>query len=252
MNRVWRVIGIGLVAAAGCKPDYPKCEGDGDCKAGEFCVNGLCQQCRDDNDCKAGTKCAKGRCEAAAGACKSASDCPGGQGCKDGVCAPCDADAQCGEGGKCKSGACLAKGACQTDEDCPEGNECQNGACVAPPTAGVAVPGQGPCALEPVYFDFNESLLTADATAALVRNAECLKGPGAGRRVRLDGHCDPRGTEEYNMALGDRRARSALEHLLRLGVDGGPLRPVSRGKLDATGGDESGWSKDRRVELVWE
>jgi hypothetical protein len=54
------------------------------------------------------------------------------------------------------------------------------------------------------------------------------------------------------LALGDRRARSVIDHLGRLGTDPERLRAVSRGKLDATGADEAGWAKDRRAEFIWE
>ncbi|MEK6606786.1 MAG: OmpA family protein [Myxococcota bacterium] len=240
------VLTVGL--GGGCRPDYPKCEGDPDCKAGEFCVKEMCQQCRDDRDCKAGKACKKGRCEAAPGSCTSAADCAPGQGCKDGRCGPCDADAQCGEGAKCREGACLASAACRTEDDCAAGEECQDGRCVAPPSA---TSKQGPCTLELVLFDFNESLLTQDATVTLAKNAECLKS-AQGAKIRVEGHCDPRGTEEYNLALGDRRARGAIDHLGRLGVDTSRLRPVSKGKLEAVGTDESGWARDRRADFIWE
>lgn len=245
-----RFAALAFIGLGGCQPDYPKCRGDKDCKTGEFCVKGQCQQCRDDRDCTSGAVCKGGRCEAAPGACQTAADCPEGQGCKDGRCEPCDADAQCGEGGRCRTGRCLGPGECGSDEDCASGEECQNGRCIAPPSP--VGKGEAPCALEVVYFDFNEALLTDGATATLVANAECLKGKGAGRTVRLEGRCDARGTEEYNMALGDRRARSVEEHLRRLGVEGAQLRPVSRGKLDSTGMDDAGWAKDRRVDFIWE
>lgn len=234
-----------LVGITGCKPDYPACDGDKDCKEGEFCVNKLCQQCRDNNDCKAGQTCNKGRCETGT-ACSTAADCPPGQGCKDGRCGPCDSDAQCGPGGRCQNGKCART--CTTDADCPEGEECQNGLCTGPPGAGA---GDAPCKLEPVYFDFNESLLTTEATSALSRNVECLK-LAAGRNVRAEGHCDARGTEDYNMALGDRRARAVIDHLKRLAADTSRVRPVSRGKLDASGSDETGFARDRRVEMIFE
>src|SRR2546427_7752871 len=70
-----------LAAAAGCKPDYPNCRGDDDCRKDpkEYCVEGKCQQCRNDQDCPAGQKCAAGRCEQAAPACTSDDQCPAGQ-----------------------------------------------------------------------------------------------------------------------------------------------------------------------------
>ena len=233
-----------LLLLAGCPPKYPKCDKDEHCKEGEFCVNGLCQQCRDDQDCGAGTICLDGRCDAG---CRSNDQCPGGQVCKDNKCEACQADAECGEGGRCRKGRCLEPGQCTADEDCPENHECQNGACVAPPPK----PAKGPCTPETVYFDFNESVLTTNATGTLQKNLECIKKV-AGRSLRLEGHCDPRGTEEYNMALGDRRARSVQGYLTRLGIDAKRLRVVSKGKLEASGTDEDTWAKDRKVKFIWE
>lgn len=239
-------IAVGL--AAGCKPEYPKCENDKDCKTAEFCVKGMCQLCRDDGDCARGKRCVSGRCDPIPGFCASAADCPKGQGCRASVCTACVGNEDCGEGGRCRLGTCLAPGECQSNEDCAANEECQGGQCVAPPAAKTVT---GPCELAPAYFDFNESLLTSDAMAALAADADCLKKAGS-MKARVEGHCDPRGTEDYNLALGDRRARSAIQYLSHLGADGSRLRPVSRGKLDAKGADEAGWKKDRRVDFFWE
>lgn len=238
---------LGLFAACG-KPDYPKCEKDEQCKKGEFCVNAMCQLCRGDGDCSRGQACVKGRCERIPGFCASTSDCEKGQGCKAGKCTTCDANEDCGAEGRCRLGTCLQPGDCQSNEDCAETEECQAGRCAAPPSLAGS---RGPCDLQPVRFDFNEYLLTTDATAALAANAECLKKAGE-QKARVDGSCDPRGTEDYNLALGDKRARGVIEHLGRLGVDAARLRPVSRGKLDAKGTDEAGWAQDRHADFVWE
>ena len=70
--------------------------------------------------------------------------------------------------------------------------------------------------LEPIYFDFDKSNLTPDAKAILDKNAEWLsKNPTA--KIRIEGNCDERGTNEYNMALGERRANSAKQYLVNLG-----------------------------------
>lgn len=238
-------IGVSMLfVLAGCPPKYPKCDKDEHCKEGEYCVNNLCQQCRTDGDCGTGQICNKGRCEAG---CRTSETCPDGQVCQDNQCVPCKTDQDCGEGGRCRNGKCLKPGVCETDDDCPENHECQNGTCVAPPVA--AKPG--PCTPQPIYFDFNESVLTSDSTTKLQESAKCIKSV-PGRRLRLEGHCDPRGTEEYNMALGDRRARSVQRYLKRLGIKGGRMRPVSKGKLEAQGTSESGWATDRKVLFIWE
>lgn len=68
-------------------------------------------------------------------------------------------------------------------------------------------------------------------------------------QIEVVGMCDPRGTEEYNMALGDRRARSARQHLERLGVEQRAIRTRSVGEEQATGQDEASWAHDRRADV---
>jgi len=99
-------------------------------------------------------------------------------------------------------------------------------------------------------FGYNEDdLLPADRDV-LQQVAECLvRGPLKGRAVQLVGRADPRGTDEYNLGLGTRRAESVRSFLLRLGVPSDRLSPTTRGELDASGVDESGWQRDRRVDL---
>ena len=246
-----------LVGAAamlgGCRTAYPACDGDEDCnrdesrKVHEFCVNKLCQQCRDTKDCKAGQQCNKGKCEAIPGWCQDDTNCADGQICKDNKCQGCTGDAQCGEGGKCNQGKCLRKGQCATDDDCPQDQDCKGGRCL--PAGPKRASQDAPCRLQPVFFDFNESVLSTDATAAIDANAQCMKQ--VGRTVQLVGRSDPRGTEEYNLALSERRAISVKDRLQRLGTDSNKLRTLPRGELEATGKDESGWAQDRRVDFEW-
>lgn len=241
------------LAGAGCKPTYPACDGDEDCnrdearKTKEYCVNKLCQQCRDDKDCKAGETCNKGRCDAIPGWCADDAGCPNGQVCSDNKCKPCSADFECGAGGRCDKGQCLRKGMCKSDDDCPQDQDCKGGHCL--PAAPKQASQDAACRLQPVYFDFNESVLSTDATAAIDANAACLKQ--VGRSVQLVGRSDPRGTEEYNLALSERRAQSVKDRLSRLGIDESRLRTLPRGELEAKGTDESGWAQDRRVDFEW-
>lgn len=246
----WMIFTAGalLLLVTGCPPTYPKCDNDEHCKEGEYCVNGMCQQCREDKDCPEGQVCKDGRCEKPDGYCDTSDDCPNQLACKDNKCVACETDGDCGEGWKCRDGKCLKPGQCLTDEDCPENHECQNGMCVAPPPQAAS---GAKCTPEPVYFDFDEFVLTSEATSALQQAAECIKSV-QGRSVRLEGHCDPRGTQEYNLALGDRRAQSVKKYLKRLGVEGSRMRAVSKGKLEATGSSESGWARDRKVVFIWE
>jgi peptidoglycan-associated lipoprotein len=216
------------LSLVGCKPTYPKCDTDKDCREKEYCVNQQCQQCRDSRDCKEGEVCQSGRCELAP-KCTDDSQCPANQSCIDGKCKPCASDDQCGTGGKCERGRCKRASATDTTG------------------GGTTTGGAGDCTLEPIYFDFNESALSTEATAAIDRVADCLKK--SSKSVSLVGHTDPRGTEEYNLALSEKRAQAVKERLSRIGVDGSRLRTVPKGEIDATGTDESGWSKDRRVDV---
>ncbi|MCU1281202.1 MAG: peptidoglycan-associated outer rane lipoprotein, partial [bacterium] len=113
---------------------------------------------------------------------------------------------------------------------------------------GNAPPVNAKCTLEPVYFDFNESVLSTEATAAIDRDAECVKKTNHG--VSLTGRTDPRGTEEYNLALSDKRAQAVKSRMGQLGVSS-DMKINARGEMDATGKDEAGWAKDRRVDVAW-
>lgn len=101
------------------------------------------------------------------------------------------------------------------------------------------------------YFDFDKYNLRPDARTALEYNARLLKDhPDV--TVLLEGHCDERGTIEYNLALGEKRARTAMEYLISLGIDGSRLDMVSFGKERpvAMGHNEEAWQKNRRVKFT--
>lgn len=100
-------------------------------------------------------------------------------------------------------------------------------------------------------FDFDQSAIGPQDVDILSQIAKCVTtGPLAGRALELVGRADPRGESEYNMALGGRRASSVGESLSRLGVESARVTQTSRGKLDATGLDEEGWKRDRRVDIL--
>ena len=105
--------------------------------------------------------------------------------------------------------------------------------------------------LEDVFFDYDKHNLRTDALMTMERNASTLSS-NSSVRVLLEGHCDERGTVEYNLALGDRRAQSAKNYLLQFGIDASRLSTISYGeeKPFAQGHDESGWSKNRRVHFA--
>ena len=99
-------------------------------------------------------------------------------------------------------------------------------------------------------FDFDSNELSTDEKNILSQVAKCLTvGPLKGRAVRLVGRADPRGETEYNMSLGAKRADTVKGYLSNLGVEKAKMAETSRGELDAVGTDESGWNKDRRVDV---
>ena len=99
-------------------------------------------------------------------------------------------------------------------------------------------------------FGFDAAELTPEDRNILQQVADCLvQGPLKGRSVQLVGRADPRGTAEYNMGLGSRRAYSVSQYLVRLGVAQPQLEVTTRGAIDATGTDEAGWREDRRVDV---
>ena len=102
------------------------------------------------------------------------------------------------------------------------------------------------------YFNYDEATLDSAAQDALQSSASWLRAEGAAYNVLIEGHCDERGTEQYNLALGDRRANTAKDYLVTLGINSGRIRTVSYGEERPfdEGHDEGAWSKNRRAHLV--
>ena len=102
-----------------------------------------------------------------------------------------------------------------------------------------------------VYFDTDRYNIDSTDQAALAAQAAWLaKYPG--KRITIEGHCDERGTREYNLALGDKRANAAKNYLVGLGVDPARITTVTQGKEApiALGSDEESWSKNRRAVTI--
>lgn len=101
-----------------------------------------------------------------------------------------------------------------------------------------------------IYFEFDRFDLTAESKSILTQKAAVMK-EFPQLQVIIEGHCDERGTQEYNLALGERRARAAYEFLLNLGVSSAQMDMVSFGKLHpaVSGSDEAAWAKNRRDEF---
>lgn len=101
------------------------------------------------------------------------------------------------------------------------------------------------------FFAFDASTLDADAQEALQQSATWLRSHPE-FRIRVEGHCDERGTEQYNLALGDRRADTAASYLATLGVDRSRIQTVSYGEERPfeEGSNETAWAQNRRAHLV--
>ncbi len=123
---------------------------------------------------------------------------------------------------------------------------------MAEAAAGVAATEEKASQFDDIRFDYDKSFIREDAKPALAKVADFLKkNPAA--KVQIEGHCDERGTAEYNMALGARRAESAKKYLLSLGVKGkSAVSTVSYGKEKPVdpGHTEDAWAKNRRGHFV--
>ncbi len=122
----------------------------------------------------------------------------------------------------------------------------------AKPAEPVAqTPAPATLELQDVFFDYDRSTLREDARTTLTANGKVLlENPDAA--VLLEGHCDERGTVEYNLALGERRANSARNFLVQYGIAASRLNTISYGEERpfAAGQGESAWSQNRRVHFV--
>jgi peptidoglycan-associated lipoprotein len=251
----WRIFAVAIAAVAflavGCGPKYPNCENEEHCKEhGEHCVDKLCRECGSNDHCvaKTGDACkicsANNTCVKEPGCCKSDMDCPGGK---------------CWKNEGAETGRC--GGECRTDGDCPADKECIGEKCVAKKKAGCEPGSCGPgkkctdgicvwaCQFESVYFDFNESSLTSAARKVLAKNVECSNTIGV--PFSIEGHCDERGTEEYNLALGQRRANSSQRFLKKKGVKKDTMDTISYGEERpvCSESSESCWWRNRRAEF---
>ena len=105
--------------------------------------------------------------------------------------------------------------------------------------------------LKDVFFDYDSANLSDAARTTLDANGKVL-ADNATAQITVEGHCDERGTVEYNLALGDRRAGAARDYLVRYGVSSGRIQTISYGEERpfATGADESAWAQNRRAHFV--
>ncbi|OGW17472.1 MAG: peptidoglycan-associated lipoprotein [Nitrospinae bacterium RIFCSPLOWO2_12_FULL_45_22] len=113
---------------------------------------------------------------------------------------------------------------------------------------GAVMPAEG---LGDVYFDYDKAIIGSEHRATLEKNAQWLKA-NAQTKILIEGHCDERGTIEYNLALGDRRANAARDYLISLGIDPSRIATISYGeeKPFDPGHNEEVWSQNRRAHFV--
>ena len=154
----------------------------------------------------------------------------------------------------CLMAALVLVAACDTTGS-NEGEGGANGASGANGAHGAARPGTQEDLVvnvgDRVFFSFNESDLSTEAQATLDRQATWLK-KYATSKVTIEGHCDERGTREYNLALGERRATAAKNYLVAAGIDAGRITTISYGKERpaVVGSNEAAWAQNRRAVTV--
>ncbi len=248
-----------LAACSGVK--YPACEKDDDCKTNakgaeinEFCVNQQCQECAEDAQCGEGRQCVGNRCEDKP-ECQVDVDCGENRLCEASKCvdAECSTAEDCSAGQQCDAGRCVS-GGCTADAECGAGMACENGACVEASnnisaecrsTTGAGI------ALGTVTFGFNTAELSVSSRSTLEKNAECMR-QAPDITLTIEGHCDERGTQEYNLALGEKRANAVRDYLSNLGISTDRVRTVSKGENEPVcrTQTEGCWLRNRRVEFI--
>jgi peptidoglycan-associated lipoprotein len=244
-------------------PAYPKCEKDEQCKKNkdgkdinEYCLFGQCQQCAKDSNCATGEKCNRGRCEAT---CTADDQCGTGKMCENSTCvtAQCTTEKQCSGGESCTDGRCVNSTSairCTESKDCPKDLLCEANKCVPGTTPVVEDPNPGKEKCDKkvrVGFGFNEFELSATVREQLDAYAKCMV-KNASWKLTIEGHADERGTTDYNLSLGQKRADAVRDYLQRLGVKSDRSHTVSYGEekpLD-TASTEEAWEKNRRCELI--
>jgi peptidoglycan-associated lipoprotein len=204
------------------------------------------------------------------GECKTSQDCVEQQGfgkvCVEGRCQECAAAADCKAGFECSANKCTPKPECIKDSDCAQGQKCEATRCVSPKedaeaearrraeaeaeAARKAIPPEcSDASAFTIHFGFDKATLVSESQATLQKLADCLKRAPA-KKITIAGNCDERGTTQYNIALGARRAEAARKYLSDLGV-GAKLDTVSYGeeKPLCTEATEECWARNRRVEF---
>ncbi len=206
-----------LLTACPSPPKNGECKSSDDCAAqagfGKVCVSGKCAECAADTDCKPGFVCTANRCDPKP------------------VAQPLPTKVQ-------------STPECSGDADCGSGLSCQAGKCATPKVD----PACADASAFTVSFGFDKAELSGAAQDTLKKLGACVQQGVA--KVQVDGHCDERGTTQYNLALGKKRAEAVKKYLVDLGVTRpvetntyGEEKPLCR---EAT---ESCWATNRRAEV---
>lgn len=239
---------VGITLIGGCKKvRSPHCTKDSECASADgmgvgVCIASQCQDCVEDTDCKDGARCNNHRCELP---CSDTQMCLEGFHCDSGFCKrDCKIDEDCDFNMSCVNKRCeVAKAPCSTDMDCEAGYNCVAGLCSNQSRENVSCTYEGT-----LHFDFDKSMVKSDDVPILERLTSCLKNNPA-VKVSLEGYTDNRGTTEYNLALGQRRAESVKTYMEKLGVLSDNLNTISYGKEKPIlpQANEKDYAENRRV-----
>jgi peptidoglycan-associated lipoprotein len=224
---------MGLLLVGGCKgPVYPNCTQDSQCKVGPngeelsgVCVMGKCEECAVNSDCKAGSQCVNNVCMK-----------------------QCAADGECGAGSHCEEGLCHKN--CDAMNACGAGRSCDNGRCVTPKATSSSSADHACSTSATVHFEFDKFDIKSNDNSALDQLGMCLRQQ-ADVKVVVEGNTDERGSTEYNIALGNKRADSVRKYLTNSGVSNDRMKTVSFGKEKPVdrGHSEEAWAKNRRSDI---
>jgi peptidoglycan-associated lipoprotein len=247
LGAIASVLAALALALTACGKSYPDCEGDALCLShAEVCVDGRCRQCRDDSGCArldACMVCRSNECIRRPGCCKSDLDCPGGRCWRQGPTGECGGQCQvhadCAAGFRCSESTCIPDVECQDDQACPSGQRCLNGKCAKA------------CELATIHFDFDEFAINLAQEAVVKANVACLLATGF--RVRIEGHCDERGSDEFNLALGQQRATTLSRAYTTLGVPASQIEGIlsyGEEKPVCNESNERCWQQNRRAETI--
>lgn len=245
------VVALGVLGT-GCPAPYPKCENDSNCqferdgkRVTEYCYFGKCQECSLDSHCDPGEKCNQGTCEAPP---------------PPPECTEANAAEKCGVGKACKDNKCVTAptktggenpkdpNSCEFDGECTGTQVCVNKRCV---DQKPIVTKKDNCDTATntltLFFDLDSADLAPETRQKLTDFAKCMDERGD-PTLNIEGHCDERGTNEYNMALGEERAKEIKKFLTSLGVKANKINLKSYGEESPLNPDhtEQAWSENRR------